>query len=59
MDAEAYGPIFSLRQGLTTAIAIGRVQAAVDAMERRAQHWLVGSPASRLAGPYAAACESS
>ncbi|KIM47190.1 hypothetical protein M413DRAFT_440696 [Hebeloma cylindrosporum] len=31
---QQYGPVFSLRQGLTTIIVVGRVQAAVDIMEK-------------------------
>ncbi|KAF8882019.1 hypothetical protein BD779DRAFT_1544449, partial [Infundibulicybe gibba] len=31
---QKYGPVFSLRQGFTTVIVIGRVQAAIDIMEK-------------------------
>ena len=31
---QQYGPIFSLRQGFSTTIVIGRMQAAIDVMER-------------------------
>ncbi|TFK33151.1 cytochrome P450 [Crucibulum laeve] len=31
---QEYGPVFSLRLGFTTAIVIGRVQAAIDIMEK-------------------------
>ncbi len=31
---QEYGPVFSLKQGLTTTIVVGRWQAAVDILER-------------------------
>jgi hypothetical protein len=31
---QEYGPVFSVRQGLTTTIIIGRMQAAVDILEK-------------------------
>ncbi|KAG6883651.1 hypothetical protein C0993_004902 [Termitomyces sp. T159_Od127] len=46
---KVYGPIFSLRQGLTTIIVIGRYDAAVDVMEREGAA-LVDRPLSIAAG---------
>ena len=31
---KQYGPVFSLRQGTTTIVVVGRLQAAVDIMEK-------------------------
>lgn len=46
---KIYGPIFSLRQGLTTIVVIGRYNAAVDIMEREGAA-LVDRPLSISAG---------
>ncbi|KAG6828377.1 hypothetical protein H0H92_008173 [Tricholoma furcatifolium] len=46
---KQYGPIYSLRQGTTTIIVIGRYDAAVDIMEREGAH-LVDRPLSIAAG---------
>ncbi|KNZ82117.1 O-methylsterigmatocystin oxidoreductase [Termitomyces sp. J132] len=46
---KTYGPIFSLRQGLTTVVVIGRYEAAVDIMEREGAA-LVDRPTSIAAG---------
>ena len=35
---KQYGPVFSLRQGLTTTIIIGRDQPAVEIMDREGVH---------------------
>ncbi|KAM6497593.1 cytochrome P450 [Amanita muscaria] len=35
---KQYGPVFSLQQGLQTIIVIGRVQAAIDVMEKEGTH---------------------
>lgn len=31
---QQYGPVFTIRQGLTTTVVIGRLQAAMDIMEK-------------------------
>ncbi|GLB36895.1 putative cytochrome p450 [Lyophyllum shimeji] len=46
---KQYGPVFSLRQGLTTVIVIGRYDAAVEIMEREGAH-LADRPLSISAG---------
>ncbi|KIJ99162.1 hypothetical protein K443DRAFT_680159 [Laccaria amethystina LaAM-08-1] len=46
---QQYGPVFSLRQGVTTVIVVGRMQAAVDIMEREGAA-LVDRPLSISAG---------
>ncbi|KAG6915377.1 hypothetical protein DXG01_011778 [Tephrocybe rancida] len=46
---KEYGPIFSLRQGLTTIIVIGRYDCAVEVMEREGAA-LVDRPLSIAAG---------
>ena len=46
---QQYGPIFSLRQGFSTTIVIGRMQAAIDVMERDGA-WLVDRPRNIAAG---------
>ncbi|PPQ68178.1 hypothetical protein CVT24_005065 [Panaeolus cyanescens] len=46
---QEYGPIFSLRQGFTTVIVIGRLQAAIDIMEKEGAS-LVDRPRSIAAG---------
>jgi hypothetical protein len=35
---KEYGPVFSLRQGTTITIVIGRLQAAVDILEKESAH---------------------
>lgn len=44
-----YGPVFSLKQGFQTIIVIGRVQAAVDIMEKEGAY-LVDRPQNIAAG---------
>ena len=46
---QQYGPVFSLRQGRTTVIVVGRMQAAVDIMEREGAA-LLDRPLSISAG---------
>ncbi|KAF9456168.1 cytochrome P450 [Collybia nuda] len=46
---QEYGPVFSLRQGTNTIIVIGRLQAAIDIMEREGAA-LVDRPVSISAG---------
>ncbi|KAF8063208.1 cytochrome P450 [Lyophyllum atratum] len=47
--AKTYGPVFTLRQGLTNIIVVGRYQAAVDIMEHEGAA-LVDRPLSISAG---------
>jgi hypothetical protein len=35
---KEYGPVFSLRQGTTITVVIGRLQAAIDIMEKEGAH---------------------
>jgi hypothetical protein len=46
---KTYGPVFSLRQGFTTVIIVGRYQAAVEIMEREGAS-LADRPVSIAAG---------
>lgn len=46
---QEYGPLFSLRQGPTTIIVVGRLQATIDIMEREGAA-LVDRPVSISAG---------
>lgn len=46
---QEYGPVFSLRQGTNTIIVVGRMQAAIDIMEREGAA-LVDRPLSISAG---------
>ncbi|PFH44843.1 hypothetical protein AMATHDRAFT_72169 [Amanita thiersii Skay4041] len=46
---QEYGPVFSLRQGFETIIVIGRLQAAIDIMEKEGAA-LVDRPRSIAAG---------
>ena len=46
---KIYGPVFSLRQGSTTIVIVGRYQAAVEIMEREGAS-LVDRPVSIAAG---------
>ncbi|KJA15544.1 hypothetical protein HYPSUDRAFT_194208 [Hypholoma sublateritium FD-334 SS-4] len=46
---QQYGPVFALRQGFSTTVVIGRMQAAVDIMERDGA-WLVDRPRNIAAG---------
>ncbi|THV05169.1 cytochrome P450 [Dendrothele bispora CBS 962.96] len=46
---QQYGPVFSLRQGLTTIIVVGRLQAAIDIMEKEGVN-LTDRPTSIAAG---------
>ncbi|KAF8639385.1 hypothetical protein AX17_001541 [Amanita inopinata Kibby_2008] len=46
---QEYGPVFSLRQGLETVVVVGRLQAAVDIMEKEGAA-LVDRPRSISAG---------
>ncbi|KDQ25838.1 hypothetical protein PLEOSDRAFT_1113596 [Pleurotus ostreatus PC15] len=46
---KEFGPVFSLRQGTRTIIVVGRVQAAMDIMEKEGA-FLVDRPASIAAG---------
>jgi hypothetical protein len=46
---QEYGPVISLRQGLSYTIVVGRMQAAIDIMEREGA-WLVDRPQNIAAG---------
>lgn len=46
---KEYGPVFSLKQGFQTIIVIGRVQAAIDIMEKEGAS-LVDRPQNIAAG---------
>ncbi|KAF5347626.1 hypothetical protein D9756_010668 [Leucocoprinus leucothites] len=46
---KEYGPVFSLRQGFNTVIVVGRVQAAIEIMEKEGAS-TVDRPASIAAG---------
>lgn len=46
---KEYGPIFSLRQGFQTIIVIGRLQAAMEVMEKEGAY-LVDRPINISAG---------
>ena len=46
---KEYGPVFSLRQGFQTIIVIGRIQAAIDIMEKEGAN-LVDRPQNISAG---------
>ncbi|KAF9482981.1 cytochrome P450 [Pholiota conissans] len=46
---QQYGPVISLRQGLTYTVVVGRMQAAIDIMEREGA-WLVDRPQNIAAG---------
>ncbi|KAJ3505865.1 hypothetical protein NLJ89_g7189 [Agrocybe chaxingu] len=46
---QEYGPVFTIRQGLTTTIVIGRLQAAIDIMEKEGAA-LVDRPRNISAG---------
>lgn len=46
---QEYGPVFSLRQGMTDVVVVGRFQAAIDIMEKEGAA-LVDRPVSISAG---------
>ncbi|KAF8956228.1 cytochrome P450 [Flammula alnicola] len=46
---QEYGPVFSLRQGFSTTIVVGRLQAAIDIMEKEGAY-LVDRPQNIAAG---------
>jgi hypothetical protein len=46
---KEYGPVFTLRQGFTTVIIVGRIQAAIDIMEKEGAS-TVDRPTSIAAG---------